>query len=448
MRENKGRYQARYRRKKGFSLAAVITFIGERKFLFSGIAAAVVVVVVLFATGVLNMTPTKANLAQTGAPTVSGAQPTVTQTPSPSPSASTAVIGKTIGVSVLSPSLEDYTLMAYFDKEAGADQKAKELGGFILSNAKGDGKLQLTQVQDMIKKGANVIVVMGTGSDDFQKISALCAQSNVQIVACNVDATLGFAVDVMSQANHALKFAQFAQQNGATLIYTVGADATEVSTVNALVPVNANIASASASSTISGRLDKGETIQNLMFFDNSANSVLKTYIKKGVLPTTIATPAYVGFIKTWYALLHDGVPTTAATSTSSSPSASGSASASPSPSTSASASPSPSGSASAGASPSASGSATSGAVVKASPDQFHAIAYTKVQNLGEIVYRFALNLSSGRVLPQSNYLFDATGEEYITNDNIDSYYAKIGKLTDQDILTSIGDTSTVDALFS
>lgn len=429
MRINRGRYQIRYKRRRGFSferfLGSIASFIMARKILFAGIAAGVVVVV-LFATGILN--PTAATMAQgTPAPSASTgiASTDASASASPSPSKYTGpIIGTTIGVSVLSPSLEDYTLMAYFDKEANADIKSKELTNFIMSNAKGDGKKQLTDVQNMIQKGANVIVVMGTKSEDFAKISEVCAQSKVQIVACNVDATQGFAVDVMSQANHALKFAQFAKQSGASVIYTVGADTTQVKTIESVVHVDANIASENASKNISDRLNQATPVWDLMFFDNSANAVLKMYVKKGALPTSISTPAYVGFIKTWYALMHDGVdPTTGAPV-----------------STKAAASASPS----AGVSASASLAA---AATKADPSKFHAIAYTKVQNLGEIVYRFALNLSAGRTLPQPNYVFDMTGEEYITNENIDSFYAKIGKLTDQDILPSIGDSSTVDALF-
>ena len=69
MNEDRRRYQVkRYTRKKkrkrGFSLAVIGRFISDRKFLFSGIAAAVVVVVTLFATGVFTNSPTKETLAQ------------------------------------------------------------------------------------------------------------------------------------------------------------------------------------------------------------------------------------------------------------------------------------------------------------------------------------------------------------------------------------------------
>ncbi len=426
MRVNRGRYQIKYKRRRSSSFSNVLSsiagFIAERKILFSGIAAAAVVIVVLFTTGVIN--PTAATMAQ-GTPTASesaGASAQASASATPSPSKYTGpIVGTTIGVSMLSVSLENYQLTAYFDKEANEDIKSNELKSFYFANAKGDGKKQITDVEDMIKKGANAIVVMGAKGEDFTKISELCAQNNVQIVACNVDATEGFAVDVMSQANHALKFAEFAKQNGATVMYTVGADTTEVKTIEPIVHVDANIASANASKNISDRLNQNTPVWDLMFFDNSANAVLKMYIKKGALPNTISTPAYVGFIKTWYALLNDGV-----NATTGAPVTSAAASASPS----------------AGASASA-----TAAAIKADPSKFHVIAYTNVQNMGEIVYRFALNLSAGRTLPQPNYIFDMSGEEYITNENVAEYYAKIGKLTDQDILPSIGDSSTVDALF-
>lgn len=436
MKLDRGRYQIRYKRRKGFSFErffnSIVSFIMDRKILFGAIAAGVVVVIVLFVTGVIN--PTAATMAQNTPPpsvSVDSSQAQASASAAPTPSKSTGpIVGKIIGVSALSLSLEDYQLTGYFDKEANEDIKSKQLQSFIFSNAKGDGSKQLADVQDMIKKGANVIVVMGTSGADFAKISQVCAQNKVQIVASNVDATQGFAVDVMSQANHAQKFAQFAKQNGAAQIYTVGADTTEVQTIDPVVPVISNIASAGASKNISDRLNNNTPVWNLMFFDNSANAVLKMYVKKGAIPNTISTPAYVGFIKTWYALMHDGI---------------NSATGDP---VKAAASPSPAASASAKVSAPASASAPAATgVTKADPSKFHAIAYTKVQNLGEIVYQFALNLSAGRTLQKPNYIFDMAGEEYITNDNIDSYYAKIGKLTDQDILPSIGDASTVDALF-
>ncbi len=439
-------YKKKYGNKDGFSLAVITRFIMERKYLFMGIAAAVVVVVVLFVTGVFPPNSSKEAMAQPDAtgtlspgedPYINGAQASQAAEATPSPSGDVSDKGHIIGISVLSPNVEDYQLLAYIDKAANEAIEAKQIDDFLLYNAKGDSNQQLQDILAMINSGANTVVVMGTKSENFQKISELCSENNVKIVAVNVDATQGFAVNIVSQSSHAQKFAEFAKESGALMAYTVDATESEVNAIRTVLPVTSNIEGDDATANISGRLDTSETVRDLMFFDNSANSVLKMYIKKGVVPNSIATPAYVGFIKTWYNLLHDGVVLEAESSeenadtedTAPNDESADEESASPSPS----------------ASPSASASATGG--FKTTPDKFHAIAYTQAKNLGEIVYKFAYNISAGKSLASENYIYDTTGEEYITNDTIDQYYAQIGTLADKDILPSTADTSGIDALF-
>ena len=435
-------YKRNYGKKAGFSLAAVTRFIMKRKYLFAGIAVAAVVVIVLFATGVFAPRSSAEAMAQSDATATvkPGEDPYINGTESDGPSEAEATAtpsgdvsdkGHIIGISVLSPNVEDYQLLAYIDKAANEAIEAKQIDDFLLYNAKGDDNQQLQDVLAMINEGANTVVVMGTKNENFQKISELCNENKVKIVACNVDATTGFSVNIRSQSNHAQKFAEFAKQSGAAVVHTVDASETEVSAINAILHVDANINGDDATANISERLSSGATIQDLMFFDNSANSVLKMYIKNGIVPNSIATPAYVGFIKTWYNLLNGGVVLETETTEDESEDESVDESEDEE---------------SASASPSASASASSGAF-KSTPDKFHAIAYTQAQNLGEIVYKFAYYISSGKSLPSENYIYDSTGEEYITNENIAQYYAKIGSLADKDILPSMADTSGIDALF-
>lgn len=420
-------YKRKYGKKAGFSLAVITRFIIKRKYLFMGIAAAVVVVVILFATGVFAQLSSKEAMAQADeAATVQpGDDPYINGTEAsngPSAEASSAPSGDVsdkghiIGISVLSPNVEDYQLLAYIDKAANDAIEAKQIDDFLLYNAKGDDNQQLQDVLAMINNGANTVVVMGTKNENFQKISELCNENNVKIVACNVDATEGFAVNIRSQSNHAQKFAEFAKESGASTIYTVDATETEVNAIRTVLPVNANINGDDASSNIAERLDTSEPVSDLMFFDNSANSVLKTYIRKGIVPNSIATPAYVGFIKTWYNLLHDGVTLEITNED-------------------------------ADEDEEEEATTTTTPPFKSTRDKFHAIAYTQAKNLGEIVYKFAYNISIGKSLPSENYMYDSTGEEYVTNENIDQYYAKIGSLADKDILPSMADTSGIDALF-
>jgi hypothetical protein len=419
-------YKRKYRRRSGMSLAVVIDavtgFVKKNKYLSAGIAAAVVVVVVLLATGVLTGTAGTPS-SQASDPsqeeidayydgadedTMSGLSGESEATPTPY--GDFAEKGHIIGISVLSPNVEDYQLLAYVSKAADASIEAGEIDNFLLRDANGDEDQQQQDVLSMINDGANTIVVMGTDNYNFQQLSELCSENYVKIVACNIDATEGFAVNIVSQANYAQTFAEFAKDSGATSEYTIDATETEVNTIREVLPVSANIDGADATENISGRLDKSEPVWDMMFFDNSANSVLKMYIQKGVVPNSVASPAYVGFVKTWYALLHDGV-------TFEETDEEGNVISSTTP-------------------------------VTSTPDEFHAIAYTQVQNLGEIVYKFAYNISMGKVLPSDNYIYNAAGEEYITSDNLDSYYAQIGTLADTDILPSMADTSGIDELFS
>ncbi len=422
-------YKRKYGKKVNFSPAVITRFIMERKYLFMGIAAAVVVVIVLYASGVFAPRPSEEAMAQTDEaatvapgedPYISGTETSGPSEAAPSPSGDVSDKGHIIGISVLSPNLEDYQLLAYIDKAANKAIEAKQIDDFLLYNAKGDNNQQLQDVLAMINNGANTVVVMGTKKENFQKISELCSQNNVKIVACNVDATEGFAVNIMSQSNHAQKFAEFAKQSGATTVDTVDGSETEVNTINTLLHVDANIEGENATADISERLENGEPIRDLMFFDNSANSVLKMYIQKDMVPNSITTPAYVGFIKTWYNLLHDGVTFEIEDENADEDEDDEDEEATPAPTT---------------------------VPFKSTPDKFHAMAYTQSQNLGEIVYKFAYYISIGKSLPSENYVYDSTGEEYITNDNIDQYYAKIGTLSDKDILPSTADTSGIDALF-
>ena len=421
----KNTYKRKYRRRSGISLAVVIdgiaNFVKKNKYLSAGIAAAVVVVVVLLATGVLTGTATPD--AQASDPsqeeidayydgadedTMAGLSGETEATPTPY--GDFAEKGHIIGISVLSPNVEDYQLLAYVSRAADASIEAGEIDNFLLRDANGDENQQQQDVLSMINEGANTIVVMGTDNYNFQKLSELCGENYVKIVACNIDATEGFAVNIVSQANYAQTFADFAKENGAPSVYTIDATEAEVNTIREVLPVTANIDGTDATNNIADRLDKSEPVWDMMFFDNSANSVLKMYTKKGVVPNSIGTPAYVGFIKTWYALMHDGVSFDEVDEE-------GNVLSSTTP-------------------------------VKATSDEFHGIAYTQVQNLGEIVYKFAYNISIGKVLPSDNYVYNIVGEEYVTNDNLDAYYAQIGSLTDKDILPSMADTSGIDELFS
>jgi len=404
------------------SLAVIIEgitrFVKKNKILSIGIAAAVVVVVVLLATGVFaglaaqtsNPSQEEIDAYYSGADedTLAGLSGDTSATPAPY--GDFAEKGHIIGISVLSPTVEDYQLLAYVSKAADASIDAGEIDNFLLRDANGDANQQQQDVLSMINDGANTIVVMGTDNYNFQKISELCSENYVKIVACNIDAAEGFAVNIVSQANYALKFAEFAKESGAEEVYTIDATEAEVNTIRTVLHVRSNIEGIEATTNISGRLEKNEFVSDMMFFDNSANAVLKMYIAKGVVPNSIATPAYVGFIKTWYNLMHDGVSIETTD-------ADGNVTATTAP-------------------------------LKSTPDKFHAIAYTQVQNLGEIIYKFAYNISLGKVLPSDNYVFSSAGEEYITNENLDTYFAKIGTLTDKDILPSLADTSGIDALFS
>jgi ABC-type sugar transport system substrate-binding protein len=406
------------------SLAVIIEgitrFVKKRKILSIGIAAAVVVVVVLLAGGVIGPGST---LGQEDAPsqeeidayyegadedTMAGLSGESEATPTPY--GDFAEKGHIIGISVLAPNIEDYQLLAYVSKAADASIEAGEIDNILYRDANGDDNQQLQDVLTMINDGANTIVVMGTDNYNFQKISELCNENYVKIVACNIDATEGFDVNIVSQANYAKTFADFAAQSGAPFVYTIDATETEVNTIREIVPVNANIEGADATANLSDRLDRGEEVWDMMFFDNSANAVLKTYIGKGVVPNSIATPAYVGFIRTWYDLMHDGVSIETTDEE-------GNVISSTEPMT-------------------------------ATPEEFHAIAYTQVQNLGEIVYKFAYNISVGKVLPEDNYVYAVADQEYVTNENIDAYYAQIGDLEDTDILPAVADTAEIDELFS
>ena len=301
-------------------------------------------------------------------------------------------------------------MLASLEERALLAQEEGRLSGIIIQDAQGQADQQVQDALKMIEKGVTLLIITDADAYHFQKIAYLAQKNDVTIIACNVQAEEGFAVNIVSRDDAAGMYAEAAKKSGAAAVYTVEASAEQQQAVAAVLPVVQNIPGEHASSDIEALLAAGTQINDLIVLDNSANSILKAYLRQGIYPHSVGTPAYVGFVKTWYALTHQGIQTDVTDENGNV----------------------------IGQSP----------LVQAPAGSMTVTAQTRVANLGEVIFAFTEHFLAGERLSEENYQYTVSGAETITQDNLEQYYAAIGEKNDREILTSSVDTAAVDALFT
>lgn len=315
-----------------------------------------------------------------------------------------------IGVTLLSVRSGDEVLLAGLEQAAAADREQGVLEDLMVYDARGGPNQQIQDVYAMLNKGVSVLVVANTEPYNFSKIAEIAGQSGVQVVACDIDAQSGFAVNVQSKDDIAAAFSQFLKGAGMQSTEVLGADAAQIETMKQTLEVGASYDEMwDAIYAIGVAIGDGQPIQSMAVFDYNSNDVLRAWLKADVAPRAFAGVATVRFIKTWYGLLNGGVEVVTQEATEEAEAVT--------------------------------------KTVSMTPADITCYAATTAENTGGAVYAFAKNLMQGKTLPQQDYVYTLPGAEAITADNLKAYYDKI-KEQDSGLVYSMVDISGIDALFT
>ncbi len=158
-------------------------------------------------------------------------------------------------------------------------------------------------------------------------------------------------------------------------------------------------------------IEGGEPMESIIVFDYNSNDVLRAWLREDTAPKAMAGVATVAFIKTWYQLLNGGVEVQL------------------------------------GEAGGEQDAETETRTVEASADDFSAYAMTSIENVGGVLYEFAKRLAEGGRLPGGDYVYEISGYDGITNDNIEEYYNKV-KDQDSGLVYSAVDIGGIDGLFA
>jgi ABC-type sugar transport system substrate-binding protein len=119
-----------------------------------------------------------------------------------------------IGVTLQEVSGRHGGLLTGLESAAALDVRNGAIDDFEVRDARGSRNQQIQDVYSMINKGFSVIIVVGADEYNFGKISEICANNNVQLVAYGVDAESGFAVNVVDRSDASADFARFIKNSG------------------------------------------------------------------------------------------------------------------------------------------------------------------------------------------------------------------------------------------
>ncbi|MEG2520295.1 MAG: hypothetical protein RSA86_03020 [Christensenellaceae bacterium] len=319
--------------------------------------------------------------------------------------------GLKIGVTMLELNSDDTVMVSGMEKAAAQDIKEKTLGDFIVYDAQGDQNQQIQDVYSMINKGVKVIVVTATDTYNFTKIADIAKSNQVAVVAYNSQATTGFAANIKKPATAATDFAEFIKKSGQTSTQVLNAAPKQAEQVAQVLPVDAQYTDLwEAISAVDTSITDAAPKQSMIVFDENAYKMLRAWFAKSTYPSAYAGVATVDYIKAWYSLLNGGFtylpPAQEGEPQTEEP-----------------------------------------ILVNASAAQFHGLAITTVQNTGDIVYEFAFQLANGKKLAQSDFVYEMSGAEQITNENLAQYYEKCKDSPEGLVYTTV-DTADLAGLFS
>ncbi len=281
-----------------------------------------------------------------------------------------------------------------------------------MRDANGSQNQQIQDVYTMINKGYSVIVVAGADTYNFEKITEICANNNVQVVAYDVDAASGFAVNVVDKSDASADFAQFIKDAGLSATSVLKGTEQQIETVQSIVNVDKQFTEMwDAVYDIGVSIENEDPLQSIIVFDYNSNDVLRAWLRQDTTPKAMAGVATVAFVKTWYELLNGGVEIQI------------------------------------GEVDEESDEEPETKTVSATAADFSAYAMTSIENVGDVLYEFAKRLAEGGSLPEANYVYEVEGYDGITSSNIAQYYEKV-KDRDSGLVYSTVDLGDIDALFA
>ncbi|MDL2236928.1 hypothetical protein LJC56_03740 [Christensenellaceae bacterium OttesenSCG-928-K19] len=322
-----------------------------------------------------------------------------------------------IGVTLLSLREEDEVLLGGLEKAAAEDLAQGVIGELMVYDARGGPNQQIQDVYSMVNKGASVLVVANTQPYNFSRIAEIAKSNGIPVVAYNIEADSGFAVNVGSRQDASAEFAQFLKDAGMEQTDVLNATDEQVQAMQGIVEVDSNYDEMwDAVYEIKTSIENGEPKQSMAVFDYNSNDVFRTWLQSDITPKAFAGIATVRFIKTWYELLNGGVSVELEEA------------------------------------------GTGGAeedeemeaptkMVSATAGDIRCYAITSVENTGGVVYAFAKNLAEGKALPEENYVYTFSGAEAITDANLASYYEAV-KEKDSGLVYSSVDIADINALFT
>jgi hypothetical protein len=314
-----------------------------------------------------------------------------------------------IGVTMLTVSGTNKALVTSLEKAAAEDIRSGAVQAFDMRDARGSQNQQIQDVYTMINNGISVMIVAQADAYNFGKISEICGSNNVTVIGYNVEATEGFAVNVMDTSDASADFARFLRDEGQERTRTLRATEEQRAAVEGVIPVDRHYEEMwDAVYDIRMSIEEGEPFDSIIVFDYNANDILRAWLRSDMTPRAMAGVGTVAYIKTWYQLLNGGVEVVV--------------------------------------SEPEDGEAET-ITVSADESAFAGCAMTSVGNAGDVLYAFAYNIADGDALPHDGYLYQLAGYELITNANIDRYYEMV-RDEDSGLVFSAADIGDIDALFT
>lgn len=316
-----------------------------------------------------------------------------------------------IGVTMSDVSGKNKALVTSLEKAAAEDIRQGMIQEFDMRDARGSQNQQIQDVYTMINNGVSVIIVAQADAYNFGKIAEICRSNNITVVGYNVEATEGFAANVVDTSDASADFAQFMKNAGESSTRTLKAAESQLAAVEGVIPVDRNYEEMwDAVYDIRMSIEDESPLGSIIVFDYNANDVLRAWLRSDVTPGAMAGVGTVAYIKTWYQMLNGGVEVVIAEAEDEDDE----------PET---------------------------ITVSATEDGFAGCAMTSIENIGDVLYAFAYNIAAGRALPHDGYVYGVAGYDLITNANIGQYYEKV-KDEESGLVFSAINVEDIDALFT
>ncbi|MGI6152469.1 MAG: hypothetical protein ACOYJB_01365 [Christensenellaceae bacterium] len=321
---------------------------------------------------------------------------------------------KKIGITLLGASQQDSTLLTGMEKAAQADIAAGNIEDFYFYDAENDHNQQIQDVFTMVNNGVKIMIVMNTDEYNYIKIADIANRNGISLITYHTDAENGFTVDLRDSGGNAQDFADFMLQNGVQQTDVLNGTSEQLEQIQSVLPVGTWYEDFwDAAAAIRYSLDSEAPKDSMIVLDYNGGDILKNWLNNGAYPKAYAAVATVNYIKTWYALLNGGYTPPQEVDED--------------------------------------GNAvqpeTPPVTVSATPDQFKGMAVTSAQNIGDILYAFAIHLANGDVLPEAEYVYEVSATEFITNENLASFYEQV-KNEENGLVYSSVDAASIDGLFA